>query len=121
MMGRIFIIHWDKEEGREISDSLSALGFDVHHETEDGGRAFRTIRDTKPNVIVVYLTKRPTHGKRTAASVHNNTTLSNIPIFFVGGEKDKVNDFKEQFKGARFVEEDQLVGVLTEVLSGKWA
>ncbi|MEA3558803.1 MAG: hypothetical protein U9R75_06065 [Candidatus Thermoplasmatota archaeon] len=121
MKGKIFIVHRDKKEGREITESLTALGFDVHYESENGGRAFRTIKETEPDMIMVYLTRRHDTNTRTTGSVYNDFTLSDIPMFFIGGDGNKVSDFKEQFRDARFMEESQLVGALTEILNGKWA
>lgn len=121
MKGKIFIVHWDKKEGSEIKDRLEALGFETELETEDGIRAFDNIDLMRPDVVLVYLTKRPSIEITSVASVLDKKTLTDIPTLFVGDEDEKVAHFGEMLSGSEVLPRDKMITALTEVLNRKWA
>ncbi len=109
-----FLIHWKKEELAPKIKLLRELGFTVATEHEDGARAGKAIIEKPPNVIVVYLTRLPSHGRETAEYLAQRKTTRHIPIVFVGGEPTKVAKVKGRVPSAVYTSEEKLKLILKQ-------
>lgn len=121
MKGRVLIIHWDEKEGAEIKEGLEELGLEVQLETEDGMRAYRTMEQNKPDVVIVYLTRRSLKGISSVASLLDRRTLTDVPMFFIGEESDKISRFRQSLEGSSVLPEERMIATLKEILDRKWA
>ncbi|MFO8050423.1 MAG: hypothetical protein R6V01_01835 [Thermoplasmatota archaeon] len=120
MRGRVLIIHWDEREGSEIRNDLESLGLEVQLESEDGVKAYRTIEETRPDVVLIYLTRRPLEGMSNVASFLDRRTMTDIPMLFVGEESEKVAHFEDMLKVPSIRPRDRMITALKEVLDRKW-
>jgi DNA-binding response OmpR family regulator len=112
--GRLFLLHWDKEEAEAYASDLRQQGWDVDVESEDGGRAGKAIKLDTPTAVVTYLTLKPSHGFATAEYLAETKSTRQVPLIFVGGEGDGLAKARAKLPNAKYVSEDQLAKVLEE-------
>jgi len=111
---KIFYVHWHADEAEAAAEAMREAGHEVELETEDGGRAWKALRAAPPDVLVVSLARKPSHGRRTAAVTETHGDLSALPIVFVGGDEATVEKTREDFPDASFTD----AAHLDEVLDG---
>jgi DNA-binding response OmpR family regulator len=112
--GRLFLLHWDKEEAEAFADNLRKQGWDVDVESEDGGRASKAIKLEPPTAVVTYLTLKPSHGLATTEYLAETKSTRHIPLIFVGGEGEGLAKTKAKLPNAKYISEDQLSKTLEE-------
>jgi CheY-like chemotaxis protein len=115
MAGSLFLIHWNELEAAEIAQPLIALGWQVEYEAEDGARAGKRIRELKPDVIVVYLSRLPSHGRETAHALRSMNATRSIPVVFVDGKQEAIEKTRLKVPGALFVTSAELDSVLARL------
>jgi CheY-like chemotaxis protein len=115
---RAFLIHWKKEELSPKAQLLRSLGFTVTTEHEDGGRAGKAIMEKPPDVIVIYLSRLPSHGAETAAYVAQAKPTRHIPIVFVDGEPEKVTKVKKKVPSGIFTTEERFAATIKKIFEG---
>ncbi len=113
---RAFLIHWKKEELGPKIRLLRAAGYSVATEHEDGARAGRNIKANLPDVIVIYLSRLPSHGRETAEYLAGAKATRQVPIVFVGGEPQKVAEVKARVPTGIFSTEARLESVLKKFI-----
>ncbi len=87
-------------------------GWRVSVEAEDGARAGKSIKADPPDVVVVYLTRLPSHGRETAHGLRAFKATRQIPIVFVGGEGEALDKTKAKVPDAVYASESRLRRVL---------
>ena len=55
-------------------------------EHADGGRAWKRIKEGRPDVVVVDMTRRPSHGRELLRAMGQRKYTQTIPVVRVGGE-----------------------------------
>jgi DNA-binding response OmpR family regulator len=81
--GTALLVHWNAEEAEAYARSLREAGWSVAIESESGADAFGYAKKTRPTIVVVYTTLRPSHGLELARSLRSHSLTSRIPIVFV--------------------------------------
>lgn len=117
-MARAFVIHWNKAEALEKVKALRAQGWTVVYEHEDGARAWKNIKENPPNVVVIWLSRLPSHGRETADALKRTKSTRDIPIVFVDGLSEKVNAVKAVVPNAAYTTSDKLMRVLKKFADG---
>ncbi|HEX9745556.1 MAG TPA: hypothetical protein VGB30_09025 [bacterium] len=112
----IYLFHWNENEALELVLKFEAAGYSVRHESSDGARGCRDIKDNPPDVIVVYLTRLPSHGSRVGEHLQEVKKTRDIPVIYVGGEKEKVAQVKTRVPTARFSTDKKILSDLGNCL-----
>ncbi|MBI2873336.1 MAG: hypothetical protein HYY00_09145 [Chloroflexi bacterium] len=112
MKGRVFLIHWKAAEADEYASALRSWGWAVDFEAEDGARAGKLIKATPPDVVVIYLTRLPSHGRVTASYLRSSKATRHLPIVFVEGTGEAVEKTSAQVPDAVFTTSAELEKVL---------
>src|SRR3954467_12341961 len=86
MAGSVFVVAWDEDAAIDIAARLSDAGGVVALEHADGGRAWKRIKEGRPDVVVVDMSRRPSHSRELLRSMANRKHTSAIPIGQVGGD-----------------------------------
>jgi DNA-binding response OmpR family regulator len=107
-MPRAFLVHWNKEEALEKVKAVRAEGWTVVYEHGSGEIAFKEIKDKPPEVVIIYLTRLPSHGSRTAEVLKQTKATRDIPIIFVDGEPEKVTKVKTKVPTGIFITSAEL-------------
>lgn len=117
-MKRIHLFHWNVAEAQEHAGEISALGYLVEIEAEDGARGCKRVLASPPDAIVISLDRLPSHGRRTAAYLRTTKVGATLPIAFIGasGELEKT---REQVPDAVFTTREGLKEELSRMLPGE--
>ena len=84
MAVRAFVVHWEAATLAEKEDVVRAAGAEVvGAEAEDGRRVHDEVRRLAPDVLVVWLTWKPSHGRVTAAAIRATSWGRKLPILFI--------------------------------------
>jgi CheY-like chemotaxis protein len=113
--GRIFLFHWNAEEAAYHAEQLREWGWRVEVEAEDGARGSKALIADPPNVILIYHTRLPSHGRATADYLAQHKATQDIPIVFVGGDYDALQKTRAKLPGAIYVSENMLKPQLDEM------
>lgn len=84
----LFLIDWDAEHGARLAGRLEEAGWQVALEANDGGRAFRRIRDGHPAAVVIVASAKPSHGAQTARALRQTGATRALPIVVVDADTD---------------------------------
>jgi AmiR/NasT family two-component response regulator len=108
MKRRAFVIHWNAAECEAKVAEIRKLGFEVDSESKDGAEAGRKVKANLPDVIIVHLSRLPSHGRETAEHFAATKAYKHIPIVFVDGAEEKLLKVKEKVPAGIFVTSDKL-------------
>lgn len=116
-MARIFLVHWNESELRDLAAPLTAVGHDVHSH----------FAPTKPprwdgfevDVAVISLERLPSHGREVADWIWSTKKRRHVPVVFVGGRADKVAETKTRFPDAVYSSIEELRRVVDGIVAGR--
>lgn len=117
MRSRVFLVQWDAPSAEARAAALRADGWEVEVESQDGARAYRLIRATPPDVVVIDLARKPSHGRETAHALRTLKATRHLPIVFVDGTEEAVEKTQAKVAEAVFTTSAELRSVLV-LLSG---
>lgn len=90
-MLRAFVVHWDQVELDGKIDAVALAGAHVvGAEHTDGGRVLQRVKELKPDVLVVWLSHLPGHGRVTAAAIRSYGWASELAVLFVDGDPESL-------------------------------
>ena len=107
-MARIQLVHWKEEEGRQRARELRGAGLRVEYEA-DGPTALRAAREEPPAVVLIDLTRLPSHGREMAWALRQNKKTRGVPLVFVGGAPEKVERVRKELPDAVFTSWEKVV------------
>src|SRR3954467_14441080 len=81
-----FIVSWDEDDALALASVLSEAGWIVALEHTDGNRAWKRIKEGRPDVAVVDFARRPSHSQELLRTMGQRKYTSGIPVVKVGGE-----------------------------------
>ena len=114
-MARIFYVHWHKDEAQDTVRALRAAGHKVVVHWSTGEEAWRLLKDTPPDALVISLARLPSHGRAVAEVIHETRRLRDLPTIFVGGEPEKVAATRTRFPNGTYCTAGQLEKILKKV------
>ena len=113
------MIHFRPEEAGALVDACRAGGFTV--EFEPGGYAAlaRAIRTSPPDVVLIDLSRMPSHGREVACALRNTKYARHIPLVFAGGEPEKVEGIRKLIPDAVFTTVKGVAGAIGRAAAKK--
>jgi len=96
------VIHWKEDEAQPLLTACRGAGFDVEYQAGDGGIITRAIRTKPPDVLVIDLSRLPSHGREVAIWLRNTKGTRNIPIVFANGDPEKIAGVRERLPDAAY-------------------
>ncbi len=87
---RVRVVHWNAAEAAPLLATLRAAGHQVEYAAGDGGAVYRAIKQSPPDVVVIDLSRLPSHGRELATGLRGARATRHVPLVFVGGAADKV-------------------------------
>jgi len=115
--GRVFLVDWDAALAQRRAHELTAAGWQVDVESEDGGRAYQRIKTQPLDVVVIDLSLRPSHGRRTAAALREHRATRDLPIVSVDGTANFIETASVQVPDAVFTTSAKLRSALAALAS----
>jgi CheY-like chemotaxis protein len=107
-MSRIVLVHWNKKEARERSRKLKALGHKTAILSDTEKRNFESIRESPPDLFLIYLTRLPSHGREVGGYLRRLKATRHVPILFVDGNADRVSRTRSLIPDADFAKWEEL-------------
>ena len=102
---------------QQRAQELTAAGWQVDAESEDGGRAYQRIKAHPPDVVVIDLSLKPSHGRRIAAALREHKGPQDLPIVFVDGTARAIDTATAQVPDAVFTTRARLQSTLAALAS----
>jgi CheY-like chemotaxis protein len=100
-MARVRVQHWKEAEAQPLLRALRSAGHQVDYQ-EAAQSNVTYIRQTKPEAIVIDLSRSPAHGRELAVYIRGTKSIRHIPIVFVDGEPEKVQKIRELMPDAEY-------------------
>lgn len=102
---RVRVIHWKPAEAGPLLEALRAAGAEPEYDgCGSAPELNRVIRFNPPDVIVIDLSRLPSHGTSVANWFRRTKALRDIPIVFVNGAEDKVAKLRQAIPDATCVD-----------------
>jgi DNA-binding response OmpR family regulator len=113
---KLFLINWNTKEAEQAAATIRATGWGISGmETKDGGKAYKAIKAAPPDAVVIYLTRKPSHGWETAKALRETAATRHIPILFVGGMGKLTAEMKLKMPDAIFTFPESLAVKLSQL------
>jgi hypothetical protein len=109
------VIHWRASEATPLLEACRCAGFHVDYLEWDGGAICRAIRAKLPDVVVIDLSRLPSHGREVAVWLRGAKTTREIPTVFVGGDPLKVAGIRQLLPDAAFCQLNKVAATLKEL------
>jgi CheY-like chemotaxis protein len=102
-MARLFLVHWDPEDGRRRQQTLERLGHDVAFFPDlTGTPLVRALRAGGADAVLFDLTRRPSHAREIALALRTSKATRQTPLLFVDGDPEKVAALKAVLPDAAY-------------------
>jgi len=108
MKGKIFLVDWDATAATARAEALRREGWLVEVETENGGRAYRHIRTSVPDAVVIDMRKRASHGREVGSALRELRATRALPIVCIEEDNDAREQTRARIEGVRFSSPDEL-------------
>ncbi|GAB4137213.1 MAG: hypothetical protein Fur0041_11900 [Bacteroidia bacterium] len=112
----LFYLHWNEQELLERITHLNDLDFEIHSHSSQ--RETPQWKERWPDIFVISLEHLPSHGREYAQWLRSAKKRNHIPLIFVDGQSDKVEQMKLIFPDAIFCSREELPEFLKKI-SGK--
>jgi hypothetical protein len=113
---RVRLIHWKATEAADRAEIIRSAGYDVLHEAF-GPAAFKEMRKSPPDAVVIDLTRLPSHGRDVGLGVRQYKDTRLVPLVFVEGEPAKVQRVRELLPDAVYTSWDRILQALEEAIA----
>ena len=88
MARRVWILGFDKARIQKAAQTIEAAGHRVRH-CEPGGELGTTIRDFRPDVVVIDMQEQPDRGRHAAVQLRADRATRQLPIVLVSVEGEE--------------------------------
>lgn len=100
---RVRVVHTRAAEAGPLLDAVRKAGFTAEFTQAMFPEVYRAIRMAPPDVVVIDLSRLPSHGKELAVVLRNSKRFRMIPLVFAGGAPEKVEAIRKLFPDCGFV------------------
>ncbi len=96
------VIHWRAEEAGPLIEVCRKAGLTAEHLEGGGIDVCRAVRAKLPDVVLIDLSRLPSHGREVGRWLRRTKATRAIPLVFVGGDPEKVDKVREIHPGSLF-------------------
>ena len=108
MKGKLFLVEWDADAAAGQADALRREGWQVHVESENGGRAYRHIRTSVPDAVVIDLRHKPSNGREVGSALRELRATRSLPIVCIEEGEDAREQTRARIDGVQFASPEAL-------------
>ena len=112
--GKLFLFHWEKEEATARAAELTADGWQVEMEFEEGSRGCKNLKAFGPDVVVFDIAKNAVHSRECGRALRNAKSFRETPFIFVDGTDEDISKVKAKVPAAIFTTSGGLTKILAE-------
>jgi DNA-binding NarL/FixJ family response regulator len=113
--GKLFLFQWDDESAEERASELTAAGWEVAMETEEGERGYKNCKAFAPDIVLFGLAKKPSHSREVARALRQSKPFRETPFLFVDGTEEDIAKAKQKASAAQFTTSKSLINSLTKL------
>lgn len=113
---RIVIVHGRPEDAGRTATRLQRAGFRVEVPTFRSSTDFRPLREDPPDLVLIDLTRRPSHGREAATQLRRWKDTRSVPLLFLDGDPEKVDRIRAVLPDAHYAESRRLVTAVRRAL-----
>jgi CheY-like chemotaxis protein len=113
-MKKLILFEWDAERAARRAGMLRKAGWTVEVESENGRRGGGKVLNEKPDVVLLDLSRKPSHSRATAEGIRAYKAGKGIPLVFIDGSEEDKRKTAEFVKGAVFIASEMLLKRLSE-------
>jgi hypothetical protein len=114
-MARVRLFHWRAEEAKPLLTVLKAAGHSVDY--KEPVSSYREVRASPPDVVVIDLSRLPSHGREVAVFLRSSKATRHIPIVFAGGEPEKIEYVRRVLPDAIYTPVSRLRSALRSAIA----
>jgi hypothetical protein len=108
VMPRVRIVHWKAAEAGPLIEACRAGGVEVEYQDGDFPAQAKAIRENPPDALVVDLICRPAYGREAGIAFRRSKYARYIPLIFVDGDPEKVDDVRRPLPDAAYTTRKKL-------------
>jgi hypothetical protein len=112
-MPRIRLLHTKAAEAAPHVASLRQAGFEVQYDERPRPA---DIRAGAPDLVLIDLTRLPSHGREVAVYCRGSKALRYVPIVFAGGDVEKVAQLRELIPDAVYTSWPEVLSAIDSAL-----
>ncbi len=112
MRGKVFLVQWDALSAQALAKELRVDGWTIDVESKDGGRAYKLIKANPPDIVLIDISRKLSHGRELAFVLRNVKATRNIPIIFVDGKVEDVANLRNKVPDTVFTTSRELKNTL---------
>jgi len=113
-MARLRLLHWNPAEAASKIQLLRKAGYEVIYEERPTPASIRT---GDPQALLIDLSRLPSHGREVAIHHRGRKSTRHIPIVFIDGDAQKVEQIRELMPDALYTAWDSVLKKIPEALS----
>jgi len=111
------VFHQRESKAEALLRVLRKEGYRVMYDPTPGTKTVREIKEDGTSIIVIDLSRLPSHGRDIGAWVRGSKGIRHIPLVFVGGDPAKVAAIRQEIPDAAFTSSDRLSVTLKRLKS----
>jgi len=117
-MPRVILICWNESDAEDHARQLRKSGYDfrVYSDKTAGTPGLAFIKDDPPDAVVIDLARLPSQGRAVATWLRQRKATRHIPIVFVGGVPEKVEQIHQLLPDATFTNWNRLHSALRQAI-----
>ena len=112
--GKLFLFHWEKEGAAARAAELTAEGWQVEMEFEEGSRGCKNLKAFGPDVVVFDIAQKAVHSRECGRALRNAKSFRETPFIFVDGTDEDIAKAKTKVAGAIFTTSGKLNKLLAK-------
>ncbi|MEZ4410097.1 MAG: hypothetical protein R3A52_27015 [Polyangiales bacterium] len=116
-MAAVRLIHWNATEAKARIKQLRAAGHAVTYTAVDGGGQTRGLADDPPELVLIDLTRMPSHGRSVGVMLRQKKSTRRLPLLFVGGADEKVARVRETLPDAAYCGWDEVASAIPAAIA----
>lgn len=116
-MPDVRVVHWRAAEAKPLIEACRRAGFEVDYTDGDGSAVCRAIRAKVPDVIVIDLSRLPSHGREVGVWLRGAKPTRKTPLVFVAGDELKIDGIRRLLPDANYCGLGTVGAVLKKVLT----
>ena len=114
---RIVLVQPDDTAARSHQTSFEELGYDSIRAEGDCAAAIEWAKESKPQVVLVFLDILPDAALELCATLDADRLLRSVPLLFAGGAAPALNRAQETYPRASFTRMEQLQTAIVSLRS----